>query len=461
MASSSASSSSASSSSQVDQDPIRIAQAYLSLPPSSRRSAAPQDTEIADPAADPDPADTGAPNHAQTEGGSSSSGKSRAYTLLDAFLHGAPTGLGNGSAVAASAGGGNSAAAKLPTPLRIKFAESIVGDLHAIRSATAAGADSEANAGQAPVRSRECESHSSVPLYRNVHTSLSSLSLIVRLLALKVLKELGRLPGGSAPMASSFGLKALLSQIRLPAKRCSALHPPPSAATHEGESVNGSRSRPGSGPSSRSDSANAAGAGPTAEASTGGMVEEIRDDLVPTSTERRPSSSSTLSLNSLKSTASQRTTTTTTNLNGPSLSRSSSTSSSTLVAPKASSAAGAQRRSSTSSSKSSGSTSSAGGGAGAGVSGFWRQRKASTSVNAGPGLSADKTLPCSGHGSAKDEKCGMTPLDWEINDVVLRCLNNTLFLHEQARALFASAEVGGGALAVEMLEVSMRVFGVS
>ncbi|KDN52099.1 hypothetical protein K437DRAFT_40034 [Tilletiaria anomala UBC 951] len=54
-------------------------------------------------------------------------------------------------------------------------------------------------------------------------------------------------------------------------------------------------------------------------------------------------------------------------------------------------------------------------------------------------------------------------LTWSINDIALRCLNNTLFLHEQSRALFANNDsdnkddtnvgVGGGAIALELLQL--------
>ena len=43
---------------------------------------------------------------------------------------------------------------------------------------------------------------------------------------------------------------------------------------------------------------------------------------------------------------------------------------------------------------------------------------------------------------------------WEQSDMALRCLNNTLFLHEQARALFTSQSVGGGQRVLQILALT-------
>lgn len=52
--------------------------------------------------------------------------------------------------------------------------------------------------------------------------------------------------------------------------------------------------------------------------------------------------------------------------------------------------------------------------------------------------------------SLDDTEIGLEP-DWPVTDMALRCLNNALFLHEDARLPFSSDEIGGGHVAVALL----------
>ncbi|KAJ9476146.1 hypothetical protein PHBOTO_006219 [Pseudozyma hubeiensis] len=64
-------------------------------------------------------------------------------------------------------------------------------------------------------------------------------------------------------------------------------------------------------------------------------------------------------------------------------------------------------------------------------------------------LSKDKDAPSSDSGG-EDYDTGADP-DWPITDMALRCLNNALFLNEDARLPFSTDEVGGGHIAVALL----------
>lgn len=63
--------------------------------------------------------------------------------------------------------------------------------------------------------------------------------------------------------------------------------------------------------------------------------------------------------------------------------------------------------------------------------------------------SKDKDVPSS-DGSAEELDVGNEP-DWATTDMALRCLNNALFLNEDARLPFSSEDVGGGHVAVALL----------
>lgn len=63
--------------------------------------------------------------------------------------------------------------------------------------------------------------------------------------------------------------------------------------------------------------------------------------------------------------------------------------------------------------------------------------------------SKDKDLPSSD--SSGEEYGTATDPDWPITDMALRCLNNALFLNENARLPFSSDEIGGGHAAVALL----------
>ncbi|KAJ1021861.1 hypothetical protein NDA16_003624 [Ustilago loliicola] len=64
--------------------------------------------------------------------------------------------------------------------------------------------------------------------------------------------------------------------------------------------------------------------------------------------------------------------------------------------------------------------------------------------------SKDKDAPSSDSSSGEEYDMGGDP-DWPITDMALRCLNNALFLNEDARLPFSSEDVGGGHVAVALL----------
>ncbi|EST06836.1 Guanine nucleotide exchange factor, Ric8 [Kalmanozyma brasiliensis GHG001] len=63
--------------------------------------------------------------------------------------------------------------------------------------------------------------------------------------------------------------------------------------------------------------------------------------------------------------------------------------------------------------------------------------------------SKDKDMPSSD--SSSEEYGAAADPDWPITDMALRCLNNALFLNEDARLPFSSDEIGGGHAAVALL----------
>ncbi len=254
----------------------------------------------------------------------------------------------------------------------------------------------------------------------------------MRLTALKVLKDLGRLPGGSAPIASKEGLRTLLAQLTLPSS--------PPRRSQEPDQDRNSLQVPSSS-SSRSlspSSFRSVSRRPSAETISGRSASD-------------PIESSTAKLSSSQG------------RNGwssplyPSSSSSPSTSGkSSLLRRRLSTTRG--KKGSNSSSEDSGGSSPSGSTADA-IKGLWISHKQSRgALDAGDvgasGKKADTSAQAEWEAFIQPARTAayVGSLDWKVNDMALRCLNNTLLLNEQCRSLFSSEEVGGGRIAIALLQ---------